>query len=49
MEDFIYKVAEAVILEAEDVEDILYNASLREAFTVIMNSGKKYLITVTEI
>jgi len=49
MEDFIYKVAEAVILETEDVEVILYNASLPESFTVVMNSGKKYLITVTEI
>jgi len=49
MEDFIYRVAEAVMLEVEDVADICYKANVHNSFIVIMNNGKKYTITVAEV
>jgi hypothetical protein len=48
MEDFIYRIAEAVLLETEDVADIFYQTNIHNSFTVIMNSGKKFTVTVTE-
>jgi len=48
--ELIYRFAEAVLLETEDVAEIKYSKNnLPNMFTVIMNDGRQFEIIINQL
>lgn len=47
--ELLYALAEAILLEVENVEEVIYNEKAESSFEILMNDGKQYIVELKEL
>lgn len=47
--ELLYALAEAILLEVDNVEEVIYIEKAESSFEILMNDGKQYIVELKEL